>query len=179
MRPTLALATLLAACGPYPASGADTARTSSTVPPACQAEVFLTHGEGGCLGSDTAYDFKADLAGCAGTAAVNLWRTDGTPWDEQHPMSLSAEGADGVWQAWIGGPLAHATAAWVPGESTAFDCQADAGKVTMAVRVLDANGVLRDCGVWGHDPASIVAGNGSTLNSDPPDGFATCQIEAW
>lgn len=182
MRASVPFLACLVACGGGGSAGESGAPTGSTSGPrACEADVFLTHGEGGCLGTDDAFDFKADLAGCATTGVLTIWRTDGTPWDEQHPLVLSSEGADGVWQAWVGGSLAHqaGTDAWVPGVSTAFDCQADAGKLTFAVRMFDASGALRDCGAWGHDPDRVIAGGASAVNADPPADFASCQVEAW
>lgn len=169
-------------------SATDTAPTGDTAIPtdtaaellACEGDVFITHGEGGCFGSDYEWEFKADVAGCAQTALLNIWRTEGEPWDEQHELSLLAEGPDSVWQAWYG-LLTHQApeGSWVPGASTVFDCQLDTGKVTFAVRLLDSTGAMRSCAVWGHDPSLVIAGGASAIHSDAPASFAACEAQPF
>jgi hypothetical protein len=111
---------------------------------------------------------------------LNVWRTDGEPWDEQHPLPILSEGQDSVWQAYYA-LLTHQAPqdAWVPGSSTALDCQLDTGKATFAVRVFDTSGALRSCAVWGHDPDLVIAGGASALNSDAPESFSSCEIKLW
>lgn len=170
----LLFATLVGAAACFGTSS-DTATTTTTTPsaPACDAELRFTHGEGGCLGFDDAWTFKGDVTGCATTVELDLWRTEGEALHEVHPMRIHFEGPDRSWQGWEGGPLAHGST-WAAGTATALHCQDDAGRVTFALSLRDGAGVLRDCAVWGHDAAGVVAGA-------VPDaaGFDGCVTPAW
>lgn len=160
--------------------------TDTTVPPettrACADTISLTAVEGGCLGYADQWDFKADIMGCATTAVVNMWDTAGASgWDEQHQMFVQVEGPEGTYQSWALGPLPQDTPqeSWQTGKNSVFDCVEHASALTFAVRMYDGNGALTDCWLWGNDPAAVLGGSVTAVNSDPASAFASCEPQSF
>ncbi len=154
--------------------------TDTTAPP--ETTIALTSVEGGCLGYADQWDFKADIMGCATTAVVNMWGTaGGSGWDEQHAMFVQVEGPEGAYQSWALGPLPQGTSqeSWQSGANSVFDCVEHASALTFAVRMYDGNGALMDCWLWGDDPAAVLGGSVTSLNSDPASAFASCEPQPF
>jgi hypothetical protein len=170
-------------CSGEQASDKDSADTGSpTEPWACASDIRVTYAEGGCLGYPDQWDFKVDVAGCAASALFNVWDTSVTlDWDEQHPMTLALEGPDGAYQNWTLGPLPHQTPAeqWQSGVNTVFDCVSHLDALTYGVRLYDDAGDQVTCMLWGHDPALVLSGGVSAVNSDAASTFSACEVGAF
>jgi hypothetical protein len=161
-------------------TGDDTDEPTDTDPPECESELRITHAEGGCFGYPDQWDFKVDNAGCAVSARVAMWDTVALDWDEEHPMALGSEGPDRIWQNWTLYALPHATPrdGWQAGVNTSFDCDAQSASVTLAARLLDADGATVACAIWGHDPDAVLSGDASAVNATAAD-YAGCQVQPF
>ncbi|MEZ4237944.1 MAG: hypothetical protein R3F59_17725 [Myxococcota bacterium] len=129
-----------------------TATTLPTPPPAGR----IVRLDWGCDVDRTAFTWDLTVDGWTAASELDLLGDNGG--HEAHDLVATASDPAGAWEDLRVGPLLAGVPAeeQVPGESTRFRCD-EPERMSFALRIRDAAGVLRDCVVGGADPTAVTA----------------------
>ncbi|MCA9488464.1 MAG: hypothetical protein KC621_01030 [Myxococcales bacterium] len=139
-----------------------------------EGPVLVTHARTTCVDDDMVLWFQTEGWTSGGQVFVEDTSSAAPHWAEEHAVESVAHDVCGAWdELEVEIHAGVRTDQYIPDVTSAFDCtDPGAGRLTYAIAILDTDGELADCVVFGHDPQALLTGGERSL--DPTFDTAYC-----